>query len=35
MQEFIILIGKSCGTKYENEKEQFIKDIKEHLSKHR
>lgn len=34
-QEFIILIDKSDGTKYENEKERFIKDIEEHLIKHR
>lgn len=34
-QEFIILIDKSGGTKYENEKERFIKDIEEHLNKHR
>ena len=34
-QEFIILIDKSAGTKYENEKERFIKDIEEHLIKHR
>lgn len=33
-QEFIILIDKSQGTKYENEKERFIKDIEEHLNKH-
>ena len=34
-QEFIILIDKSRGTKYENEKEHFIQDIEEHLNKHR
>ena len=34
-QEFIILIDKSEGTKYENEKERFVKDIEEHLNKHR
>ena len=34
-QEFIILIDKSGGTKYENEKEHFIQDIEEHLNKHR
>lgn len=34
-QEFIILIDKSQGTKYENEKERFIKDIEDHLNKHR
>lgn len=34
-QEFIILINKSQGTKYENEKERFIKDIEDHLNKHR
>ncbi|MDC7289354.1 TetR/AcrR family transcriptional regulator [Blautia schinkii] len=34
-QEFIILIDKSQGTKYENERERFIKDIEEHLNKHR
>lgn len=33
-QEFIILIDKSEGTKYENEKERFIKDIEEHLNMH-
>ena len=34
-QEFIILIDKSDGTKFENEKECFIKDIESHLNKHR
>lgn len=34
-KEFIILIDKSGGTKYENERERFIKDIEEHLNKHR
>lgn len=34
-QEFIILIDKSDGTKYENEKERFVKAIEEHLNKHR
>lgn len=34
-QEFIILIDKSDGTKYKNEKERFIRDIEEHLNKHR
>lgn len=34
-QEFIILMDKSHGTKYENEKERFIKEIEEHLMKHR
>ena len=34
-QEFIILIDKSGGTKYENEKERFIEDIEEHLNMHR
>lgn len=34
-QEFIILMDKSHGTKYENEKERFIGDIEEHLNKHR
>ena len=34
-QEFIILIDKSGGTKYGNEKERFIRDIEEHLNKHR
>lgn len=33
-KEFIILVDKSKGTKYENEKERFIKDIEEHLQKH-
>lgn len=34
-QEFIILVDKSEGTKYEHEKERFIGDIEEHLNKHR
>lgn len=34
-QEFIILIDKSEGTKYEHEKEHFVGDIEEHLNKHR
>lgn len=34
-REFIILMDKSQGTKYEHEKEDFIRDIKEHLYKHR
>ena len=34
-QEFIILLDKSVGTKYANEKERFIKDIEEHLNIHR
>lgn len=34
-QEFIILIDKSDGTKYSNEKERFIQDIEKHLNKHR
>lgn len=34
-QEFIILIDKSGGTKFENEKERFVRDIEEHLNKHR
>lgn len=34
-REFIILIDRSGGTKYENEKERFVKDIEEHLNKHR
>lgn len=34
-QEFIILIDKSEGTKYKNERERFIKDIEEHLNEHR
>ena len=34
-QEFIILIDKSEGTKYANEKERFVKDIEEHLNRHR
>ena len=34
-QEFIILIDKSQGTKYENEKERFIRAIEEHLNQHR
>lgn len=34
-QEFIILIDKSDGTKYKDEKERFISDIEKHLNKHR
>ena len=34
-QEFIILIDKSEGTKYEHEKDHFIEEIENHLSKHR
>ena len=34
-QEFIILIEKSDGTKYEHEKERFIQGIEDHLIKHR
>lgn len=34
-KEFIILIDKSDGTKYECEKERFVKDIEDHLLKHR
>lgn len=34
-QEFIILIDKSAGTKYEHEKERFIQEIENHLEKHR
>lgn len=34
-QEFIILIDKSDGTKYANEKERFIQEIEKHLKKHR
>ena len=34
-KEFIILIDKSSGTKYEREKERFVKDIEDHLLKHR
>lgn len=33
-REFIILIDKSTGTKYEHEKERFIQDIENHLNKH-
>lgn len=33
-KEFIILIDKSSGTKYANEKERFIQDIETHLNKH-
>lgn len=33
-KEFIILIDKSDGTKYECEKERFVKDIEDHLLKH-
>ncbi|MDO4168846.1 MAG: TetR/AcrR family transcriptional regulator [Lachnospiraceae bacterium] len=34
-QEFIILMDKSDGTSYANEKERFIQDIETHLKKHR
>lgn len=34
-REFIILINKSNGTRYEGEKERFIQGIEEHLQKHR
>lgn len=34
-KEFIILIDKSIGTKYDCEKERFVKDIETHLLKHR
>lgn len=34
-KEFIILIDKSDNTKYECEKERFVKDIEDHLLKHR
>lgn len=34
-QEFIILIDKSEGTKYEHEKDRFIGEIEAHLNKHR
>ncbi|MDE7326731.1 MAG: TetR/AcrR family transcriptional regulator [Lachnospiraceae bacterium] len=34
-KEFIILIDKSDGTKYECEKERFVKDIEAHLLEHR
>lgn len=34
-QEFIILIDKSNGTIYEHEKERFVRDIENHLIKHR
>lgn len=34
-KEFIILIDKSGGTKYECEKERFVKDIEAHLQEHR
>lgn len=34
-QEFIILVDKSEGTKYEHEKERFIGEIETHLNKHR
>ena len=34
-KEFIILIDKSDGTKYECEKERFVKDIEDHPQKHR
>lgn len=34
-REFIILIDKSEGTKYEHEKDRFIKAIEEHLNKHK
>ncbi len=34
-QEFIILVDKSEGTKYEHEKDHFIEEIETHLNKHR
>lgn len=34
-KEFIILIDKNGGTKYECEKERFVKDIEAHLLEHR
>lgn len=34
-QEFLILMDKSAGTKYEDEKERFIRDIEAHLHRHR
>jgi len=34
-KEFIILIDKSSGTKYDCEKERFVKDIETHLLEHR
>ena len=34
-KEFIILIDKSGGTKYECEKERFVQDIEAHLLEHR
>lgn len=34
-KEFIILIDKSSSTKYECEKERFVKDIEAHLLEHR
>lgn len=34
-QEFIILVDKSQGTKYEHEKDRFIEEIEIHLNKHR
>lgn len=33
-KEFIILIDKSDGTKYEHERERFVKNIEDHLFKH-
>ena len=33
--EFIILIDKSAGTKYEDEKARFIQAVEDHLNKHR
>ena len=33
-REFIILIDKSEGPKYEHEKDRFIQDIENHLNKH-
>ena len=34
-KEFIILVDKSEGTKYEHERERFIRDVEAHLQKHR
>ena len=33
-QEFIILMDKSDGTKYKQEKERFVQEIEKHLNKH-
>lgn len=34
-QEFMILMDKSSGTRYEHERERFVREIERHLGKHR